>query len=186
MDTQNAVSVYTISKVITDIDELWGNNEYGNMLTAHTDGKVRLWDTRDSSKSNSGTNELSNGVKLTFAVKDDFNWISQVKFPLSQCLFIVIHIISQVRAIPGNGHQFATSNYNGVIRLWDTRNANVPLVTIDAHEGKALCLDLLTDSRDYTNSNNDDSGMELEKKQERSIRIISGGSDCHIRATNIQ
>ena len=61
-----------------------------------------------------------------------------------------------------------------VVRVWDTRAANVPLGSTSAHEGKALCIDWLVPSSTTTTT-----------KDEHTSRVISGGSDCVVRASSV-
>ena len=42
---------------------------------------------------------------------------------------------------PDSEHQLLSGSYDSTLRLWDTRNTKLPLFTIAAHEGKALCVD---------------------------------------------
>lgn len=63
---------------------------------------------------------------------------------------------------PKNANLLATSDYAGNLTLWDIRTS-VPLGVTEAHEGKALTL--------VWNDENS---------------IISGGSDCYLKKTNIE
>ncbi len=61
-------------------------------------------------------------------------------------------------------HLFASTDYDGVVRLWDTRTLNVPLKTLkNVHEGKGLCLDWALSRGSGAN-------------------IFCGGSDCCVKA----
>ncbi len=68
---------------------------------------------------------------------------------------------------PESSNVFATSDYNGDVKVWDVR-ASVPLGTSSAHNGKALCL-LWSDANVDGNT--------------KSV-IVSGGSDCAVKMVN--
>lgn len=50
--------------------------------------------------------------------------------------------VGQVAWCPEREHVFASASHDGTVRLWDTRGSS-PLHTVQAHEGKALCLSWL-------------------------------------------
>ena len=47
--------------------------------------------------------------------------------------------IGQVAWCPEREHVFASASHDGTVRLWDMRGSG-PLHTVEAHDGKALCL----------------------------------------------
>ena len=69
--------------------------------------------------------------------------------------------------MPGSAHMFATTDYSGSLTLWDTRSPAVPLGRTEAHAGKALCLHWLRNT------------------SAEGYRLLTGGSDCTIKATNL-
>jgi len=73
--------------------------------------------------------------------------------------------------MPQSAHMFAATDYSGSVVLWDTRSPAVPLGRTEAHQGKALCLHWLP--------SND------ANKEHKSYRLLTGGSDCSIKATSV-
>lgn len=71
--------------------------------------------------------------------------------------------------MPGSAHMFAATDYAGTVTLWDARSPNVPLGRTEAHNGKALCLNWLSNA-DSTEA-------------AAGFRLLSGGSDCALKAT---
>ncbi|KAJ1426453.1 WD40-repeat-containing domain protein [Ochromonadaceae sp. CCMP2298] len=74
--------------------------------------------------------------------------------------------VSQVRWLPDSSTLFAASSYAGVVSLWDVRSS-VPLARSEVHGGKALCLHCL--------------GGEGGE----GATVLSGGSDCLLKATAV-
>lgn len=142
MDTQDCVSTFVSNKVVTSLSLHAGNHA---AVTAHPDGKVRLWDFRSGSASNEGS------CRNVYTCNDS-QWISQV------CWHPTIDTV------------FASSDYGGVVRTWDTR-AGSPLGSVEAHDGKALCVSWL--SGDFSSD---------EGAGSVSAKVLSGGSDCALHA----
>lgn len=109
LERQERVATIAGSKVISGMDY---SDASHLIATSHTDGRVRLWDSR---------NRDSSVCVNTFTNGDNKRWISDVKWH------------------PANAHIFCTTDYDGNVRAWDTRAA-LPLSTSSAHDGKALCL----------------------------------------------
>lgn len=84
----------------------------------------------------------------------------------------IIYVISyhQVKWFPANSVLFAAIDYSGSVCLWDIR-AKIPLSNRAAHDGKALCLDWVGDASEGT------AGQ---------YQVISGGSDCAIKASVVE
>lgn len=139
METQDTVATYTASKVMTSLDVSIQNQQ--QVLTSHPDGKVRLWDTRQHDDAL---------CKTSFSTKDDFQWIAQVKWH------------------PSSEFLFASADYAGRIKIWDTRS-NLPLGTSECHTGKGLCVGWIT-----------------SQDSDQTCSIISGGSDCTVRSTQLK
>ena len=59
-------------------------------------------------------------------------------------------------------------DYQGNLQLWDVR-ASMPLGSVAAHNGKALCLDWMVGS--------------ASDGQESAVVAVSGGSDCVLRSS---
>lgn len=72
--------------------------------------------------------------------------------------------MSQVRWHPTREHTFASSDYSGVIRIWDDRSSN-SLLSKESHDAKAMCVDWIC--------------------SEKCNRVVSGGSDSNIIATDL-
>jgi ribosome biogenesis protein YTM1 len=83
--------------------------------------------------------------------------------------------ISQVKWFPNNNVLFAAIDYAGHVSLWDIR-AKIPLSNRAAHEGKALCVDwVAVDEESSKNSSG-----------QHHYQVVSGGSDCAIKASVIE
>lgn len=93
-------------------------------------------------------------------------------------MFVCCVCALQVRWLPGSTHMFAATDYAGTVTLWDARSPNVPLGRTEAHNGKALCLHWLPNNNSSTTSS---TSSELQK----GFRLLSGGSDCCIKATAV-
>lgn len=90
------------------------------VATSHPDGKVRLWDTRQTEcASHAG------------AYGKGKQWVSQTKW------------------CPNSDKYFASVDYEGVVSLWDIR-ADSPLAAAEAHDGKGLCLDWIPSTGNST------------------------------------
>ena len=81
---------------------------------------------------------------------------------------------SQVRWHPVSEHVFASCDYSGHVRVWDTRSS-LPLGSSEVHDGKVLCVDWAQAVSD---------GAE-EEEDSASYKVVSGGSDCSVRATRM-
>jgi ribosome biogenesis protein YTM1 len=146
LERQDCLASFAGSKVITSLDYSAAS---GLLVTAHPDGRVRLWDPRKKDEIGATGDMVSNGQAQvgTFFSGKDTHWVSQAKFH------------------PTNVQIFASCDYDGAVRVWDTRAAHVPLGSTAAHEGKALCVEWLS------------GGGEA--------RVLSGGSDCTVRTTTL-
>lgn len=71
---------------------------------------------------------------------------------------------TQVRWHPTSQFIFASVDYDGRVKVWDSR-ASVPLGSTSVHDGKALCLDWFQSG-----------GLE---------GVVSGGSDCTVKRTTL-
>ena len=129
IERQDCVTTYGGGKVITSIDYSPHNNL---IATSHPDGRIRMWDTRLNSDNTS--------VQSFTSSSSTKQWISQVKWK------------------PHADSVFASTDYDGALRVWDIRST-APLITNEVHDGKALCL------------------LWHENV------ILSGGSDCTVQYT---
>ena len=119
-------------------------NESSRIIgTSHNDGKIRLWDTRSGRTENSCL-KISNGPST--------QWVSSFRWHPDETQASV----------------FATTDYAGVLRIWDVRATSSPLDTTNAHDGKALCC----------------AWVEIRANEESNVTdarsLYSGGSDCQI------
>ena len=111
LQRQDCVLTLAGSKACTSIS----HNSHSELLaTSHPDGKVRVWDSRQS---DSSTHAGAYGTGK--------QWISQTCW------------------CPSNDKYFASVDYEGVIALWDIRT-DAALAAIEGHDGKGLCLDFCT------------------------------------------
>jgi ribosome biogenesis protein YTM1 len=60
-------------------------------------------------------------------------------------------------------------DYSGRVNLWDLRHHTKPVASTEAHAGKVLCMDWVHKGKEGSNE-----------------AILSGGSDCSIRATTVK
>ena len=127
MERQDCVGTVNCAKIATSVH--WSESN-SLIATSHPDGKIRLWhaDSKNIGEGNSSVG-VYGGKKA--------QWISQVKWA------------------PSNEHILSCVDYNGNVALWDIR-ATKPLSSIEAHNGKGLCLDWVV-------------GMS---------KIATGGADC--------
>ena len=117
IDRQDVVSVFTSgSKISTSVH---ANPSMGLVATSHTDGKIRLWDTRLGNASDSSASNCQSIINSTRSGVPQ--WVSQVQWH------------------PDTATVFACTDYGGVLRVWDVRSTKVPLGEKDTHDGKALC-----------------------------------------------
>lgn len=139
-DIERQECVHTIAgtKVATSLSI---NSSLHLIATSHSDGRVRLWDSR----SREGTVAISS----LFRSSSQSHWVSQVKW-MTQSTSPIL----------------CTSDYDGAITVWDTRSPAIPLSSREVHQGKALCLEW---------KESDGEGKE----------VFSGGSDCCIKATQL-
>lgn len=153
---QDNIKTFNTGRVITSLHYSAVNRM---ILVSHPDGKIRLYDNRNPGGAAAATtsSEEDNQDSL------NANTCMKVFGNSSTASNATPQWISQVRWHPTAAHLFASTDYDGAVKLWDTRTLNVPLRTIkDVHEGKGLCLDwLLHSSTDAS--------------------IVSGGSDCCVR-----
>jgi ribosome biogenesis protein len=155
MEKQDCVASFASSKVATS---LHFSEPAGLVATSHPDGRVRLWDPRKRDEALA----VAAMTSTTAAQVGVFGSSSRDK---------EVHWVSQVRFHPTSATIFASSDYDGVVKIWDTRAPLVPLGKSQAHEGKALCVDW----REKT-SDGDNTGE---------VDVLSGGSDCLVRATTL-
>lgn len=136
---QDSVHSWVGSQVITSM-HLSGSASLGNtagsslLLTSHTDGKIRLWDPR----------ERETGLSRQTFGADSKQWVSQVRWH------------------PRSPQHFASTDYEGKLHLWDLRSASSAVASKSVHNGKALCVDWVSDNR-----------------------ILTGGSDCCLTASDM-
>eukprot|EP00605_Chrysophyceae_sp_TOSAG23-4_P002028 GSChrysophyteH1.ASY1.ANO1.2246.1 assembled CDS len=117
MDRQDVVSVFTSgSKISTSVH---ANPSMGLVATSHTDGKIRLWDTRLGNASDSSASNCQSIINSTRSGVPQ--WVSHVQWH------------------PETATVFACTDYGGVLRVWDVRSTKVPLGEKETHDGKALC-----------------------------------------------
>ena len=136
MERQDCVATFAAcSKVITSLHY---SESLSLVATSHPDGRVRVWDSRQK--------DGEAVCRSVVGSSSNSQWVSQVRWS------------------PTGTQTFATSDYAGTVRVWDLRCA-IPLGSVDAHDGKALCVDWIHSS------------------PSTSTRIISGGSDCCIHAS---
>lgn len=143
IERQDCINTYVGSKVITSIDYSPINNL---IASSHPDGRVRVWDGRvNKNNSNDSSNDqnASNSTQNARVFTSSTQWISQVKWHSN------------------NSNYFSSVDYDGLIKIWDLRST-VPVASIEAHNGKALCIDWLFTS-------------------DEKASLITGGSDCIIR-----
>ena len=98
METQNSIHHFSTLKVITSMDH---KSFFHLTLSSHTDGKIRLWDSRQK--------ESVSGLETYGKDKDvnDCSWISQVKWQPVE-----------------NSYLFASVDYDGCVKLWDMRSSS--------------------------------------------------------------
>jgi ribosome biogenesis protein YTM1 len=154
MDRRDCVSTRVGSTVMTSIDCTSGDSSSLLLATSHPDGKVRLWDVRVKDEAGN-----LGGSSAAFAtLGKTTNWTSEVRWkPNSDSKVLV------------------SSDYTGSVTLWDVRTT-VPLGRIEAHTGKALCCDWLSQPEDGNSNSNSGGG---------GCKVISGGSDSHIVTTGV-
>ena len=128
IERQDVMSVFTSgSKITTSLD---ANSLLGLVATSHSDGKVRLWDTRHG---NVTDNSASNCQSIT---NDSKNAADIPQF------------VSNVKWHPTSSTIFACTDYSGIVRVWDIRSAKIPLGEKETHDGKALCSVWVTNDDD--------------------------------------
>eukprot|EP01041_Mallomonas_annulata_P004734 gene4734-9403_t len=132
-------------------------SEHSRLLaTSHPDGRVRLWDSRQREEAT---------TRGTFS--NSKNWIAQVRWR------------------PSSEFIFACVDYQGSVLLWDTR-ATSPLGNSEVHTGKGLCLQWGSGGSS-SGTGTGSTGMEIEGESvdgSGSHRVVTGGSDCCVYATN--
>lgn len=109
-------------------------NADGLVLSAHPDRCVRLWDPR-------ATQSGENLVQRTFNSHKE--WVSAVQWH------------------PTNANLFASSSYDGTVKIWDSRST-IPLHTVAAHDGKAL-------------------DVAWRPEAEPQVAFVSGGEDKQLK-----
>ena len=144
IERQDCISVLTTeSKIFTSLDF---NFNTKIIATSHNDGKIRLWDTRKST--GTGTAMENTSLKISNSPVNAF--------------------VSQVKWHPTVTTHFVTCDYLGMVRIWDMRATSTPLDTVEAHDGKTLCLQWMPNNRSEVNTN-------------ASSALYTGGSDCIVR-----
>ena len=136
LERQDCLSTFTSdSKIFTSMHYHDSSRIIGS---SHNDGRIRLWDLRKGNAENTCL-KITNGPST--------QWVSSFRW----------HPSSSMASI------FATTDYAGVVRLWDIRATTTPLDTVTSHDGKALCATWNpTAERDGVHS------------------LYTGGSDCNI------
>ena len=56
---------------------------------------------------------------------------------------------------------------------------------VEAHTGKALCVDWLYDTASTDGGDDDDDAMKSSSCAWAGVRVVSGGSDCCMHATRV-
>jgi ribosome biogenesis protein YTM1 len=136
LNTQDCTATLVSNKVVTSLSLSSSAASSGAVLTAHPDGKCRLWDLRSNTGGDCRVFSCGDAASASAG-----QWVSQVAWH------------------PSKSTVFASADYAGVVRLWDTR-ASTPLGAVEAHDGKALCCAW--------------AGEE---------NLLSGGSDCKLVST---
>lgn len=95
METQNSIHHFSTLKVITSIDH---KSSFHLTLSSHTDGKIRLWDSRQK--------ETISSLETYGKDKELSSWVSQVKWQPVESSYL-----------------FASADYDGCIKLWDMRSS---------------------------------------------------------------
>ena len=117
MERQDVVAVFTSgSKISTSLN---ANAKSGLVATSHSDGKVRLWDTRTGNTADSSASSCQSITNSTRAGVPQ--WVSDVQWHPTQTT------------------AFACTDYGGVVCVWDIRSTKVALSEKETHDGKALC-----------------------------------------------
>ena len=88
------------------------------MAFGQADGVIGLWDPRATQSNSAATT----GMATVRAFKSHKS------------------IVSDVRWSPSSPFHLCSADYEGLVKVWDTRSA-IPLHTLQSHRGKALCLD---------------------------------------------
>nr|CCA18802.1 conserved hypothetical protein [Albugo laibachii Nc14] len=125
-------------RAITDLSV---NAHTNIILTAHPDQSVRLWDPRASDNG-------QRAIQRTF--QSHRGWVSSVEWCDSY------------------EHLFASSGYDGFVKVWDDR-CGIPLHSITAHDGKAF----------------DVSWIEAPESDRTLMKLASGGEDCLLKIFNV-
>jgi len=141
LQAQDCVTTVVSHKVVTGLSARGGGagGSSVSVVTAHPDGKVRLWDLR-----------AAGGDCRNVFASSTAQWVSGVAWHPDET------------TAP---HVFASADYAGVVRVWDTRSNAAPLGSTEAHDGKALC-------------------CAWEITSAAGAKIVSGGSDCRISSSN--
>lgn len=153
MERQECVHTIVGAKVATSLNL---NATQNLIATSHSDGRIRLWDSR----SREGTVTIAT---LSHATP---HWVSQVSSSPS----LSIPHTSQVKWLDSDSHMLCSSDYDGTVTAWDIRSPSIPLSTKEVHDGKALCLELAHSDSDGGNAG---------------LTIFSGGSDCCIKSSQL-
>lgn len=184
-ERQDCLASFISPKVVTSLHRRPGQASGNVVATSHPDGKVRLWDARRAS--GEGVGDLSTPT-ASFGVSSSSSWISTVRWR------------------PDSEFLFATSDHAGRVALWDCRAAAAPLLVHETHPGsRALCLDWLclrsnggtstmaegvgAAAGNRSSRRAGKEGIQIERVERKGlsdasrIMLLSGGSDCHLRAT---
>ncbi len=113
LERQDCVTTFASSRVVTSVDCSTDATSSMLLATSHPDGKVRVWDPRQSGE--------ASAPKVTLG--KTAQWISQVKWR------------------PDSAIVLSATDYEGNVSLWDIRSNAVPLGVSEVHGGKALCVD---------------------------------------------
>lgn len=106
--------------VLFCLDASGGAGHGGSLSVAfgQADGVIGLWDPRATQSNSAATT----GMATVRAFKSHKS------------------IVSDVRWSPSSPFHLCSADYEGLVKVWDTRSA-IPLHTLQSHRGKALCLD---------------------------------------------
>eukprot|EP01034_Spumella_vulgaris_P038911 gene38911-48049_t len=137
LERQDCVITFASSRVVTSVDCSTDATNSMLLASSHPDGKVRVWDPRQTSE--------ASVAKVTLGKTSQ--WISQVKWR------------------PDSAIVLSATDYEGNVSLWDIRSSAVPLGCNEVHGGKALCVDWVGSEGAY--------------------KVVSGGSDCCLKATDV-
>lgn len=116
-----------VSNLIRDsalfcLDAARGGGHGGSLCLAFgaADGLVATWDPREAHRSAGAPGQVALATVGSYKSHKA--------------------VVSAVRWSPNSPFHFASCDYEGLIKVWDTRSS-MPLHTLESHDGKAFCLD---------------------------------------------